>query len=90
MKEYVITVDVYAHWGDKPPRYRVFVDNDMLTERDFLWSGGDTYIRENIIVNLSPGPHKLSVKQVAGSGGNIDPKNITLNGAPSSMDFFTS
>ena len=88
MKEHVITVDVYAHWGEKPPRYRVFVDGNMLTERDFSWSGSDTYIRENIIVNLEPGAHQLLVQQV-NLGGAIQSKNVAVNGVVSSMDFVT-
>jgi len=88
MTEHVITVDVYAHWGEKPPKYRVFVDNNLLTERDFLWSGSDTYVRENIIVNLEAGPHQLLIQQI-NTDGVIQPKNVTIDGVASSMDFVT-
>ena len=47
-----ITVDVYAKWIEKTPAYRVYVDNDLLTERDFIWSSHSNFIRENILVNL--------------------------------------
>jgi hypothetical protein len=86
MSEYTLTVDVYAHWGDVSPRYRVYVDNDLLTERDFVWPGHEVYVRENIIVNLEPGAHSLRVEQV-NTGGTIQTKNITLNGVASASDF---
>jgi hypothetical protein len=89
MTEHVLTVDVYAHWGDVPPRYRVYVDNDLLTERDFIWGGAHIYMRENIIVNLEPGTHVLKVEQI-NSNGTIRTENVTLNGVASSYDFTTT
>ena len=86
MREHVITVDVYARQGDQPPRYRIYVDNNLLTERDFVWPGHEIYIKENILVNLEPGQHNLTVEQI-NSFGSIQAKNVTVNGAPSSWDF---
>lgn len=86
MKECVITVDVYAHWIDKAPVYRVFVDDDLLTERDFIWPGREIFVCENVIVMLEPGPHELKVEQVSGNG-TITTKNIHVNGVASSNQF---
>jgi hypothetical protein len=84
MKEHTITVDIYADSGE--PRYRVYVDNDLLTERDFTWPSHEIFVRENIIVALDEGPHTLRVELV-GSQGSIKPQNITVNGKPSLFDF---
>jgi hypothetical protein len=89
MTEHKLTVDVYASWGDIPPRYRVYVDNDLLTERDFIWSGTNQFIRENIIVNLKPGEHKLQVKQI-NKNGTIRTENVTLNDTSISDLYFTT
>lgn len=89
MTEHLITVDVYAHWGDVNPRYRVYVDEDLLTERDFIWPGHEIFICENIVVNLEPGTHVLRVEQI-NTGGTIRTENVTLNGAPSSYEFVTT
>jgi hypothetical protein len=89
MTEHNITVDVYASWGDIFPRYRVFVDNDLLTERDFTWSGHDTFIRENIIVTLEPGEHVLRVEQI-NTGGTIRTENVVVDGQASSCQFTTN
>lgn len=86
MSEHKITVDVYASWADTPPRYRVYVDNELMTERDFIWPGHDIYIRENIMVNLQPGTHSLKVEQV-GNNGIIRHKNIMLDEVPSLPEF---
>jgi len=89
MKEHTLSVDVYASWGDIPPRYRIYVDSDLLTERDFIWNGTQQFIRENIIVKLEPGTHTLRVEQI-NNGGVIRTENIVLNGHASSIDFVTT
>ena len=86
MSEHKITADVYAHWGEVGPRYRVYVDNDLLTERDFIWPGHEIFIRENIVVTLKPGAHTLRIEQV-NTGGSIEIRNITVDGEPSTNEF---
>lgn len=88
MKLHTITVDVYAHWGDVHPRYRVYVDGDLLTERDFTWPAHEIYIKENIEVNLSAGKHSVRVEQI-GTNGKIHAKNVTVDGVASTSDFTT-
>ena len=86
MKQHLITADVYAHWGAVSPSYRVYVNNDLLTERDFGWPGHEVFIRENIVVDLNPGVHQLRIEQI-GNNGKIQVKNITVDGAPSTLTF---
>jgi hypothetical protein len=87
MKLHKLTVDVYASGGESP-RYRVYVDNDLLTERDFTWPAHEIYIKENIEVNLNAGKHTVRVEQV-GTNGKIHAKNITVDGASSNTSFIT-
>jgi len=87
MKLHKVTVDVYASGGDNP-RYRVYVNNDLLTERDFTWPAHEIYIKENIEVNLPAGQHTVRVEQV-GTNGKIHAKNVTVDGVASTSDFIT-
>lgn len=89
MTQHLISADVYAHSGDGNPRYRVYVDNDLLTERDFVWPTHEIFIRENITVDLAPGAHMLHIEQV-GNQGKIQVKNIRLDGSASDTQFVTS
>lgn len=86
MSQHEITVDIYAHWGDKPPVYRLYVDNDLLTERTFVWPGNESYIKEHIIVDLEPGLHSVQVQQ-QDTNGTITAKNIQVDGVASSNEF---
>jgi len=89
MQEHKITVDVFGKWYGTPPKYRVYVDNDLLTERDFIWPGHEVFIRENILVNLKPGQHKIRVEQTS-IHGKIIARNYVVDGTASSADFITA
>jgi hypothetical protein len=78
MREVKLTADVHASWSDTAPRYRVYVDQDLMTERDFVYPGAEIYITEHILVNLMPGGHTVKIEQI--NGDNIQVKNITVDG----------
>ena len=89
MKEHKILADVYADKATGTPRYRIFVDGDMLAERDFVWPDYEIIVRENILVNLEPGEHQLEIIQV-NNEGTIEVRNVTVDGISSSMVFNTT
>lgn len=62
-----IKVNVACHAAENPV-YRIFVDNDMITERTFLWPSYKNYIRENIVCILQPGVHTLTVENCSKQG----------------------
>jgi hypothetical protein len=88
MKEYSITVDVYANWRDTQPVYRIYVDNELLAEHDFTWNGNEVYIREHIQAILAPGAHNVRIEHI-NSSGTIKVKNITLDGVEVEDNFIT-
>ena len=88
INEHKITVDIYAkNSTEQLLRYRVYVDNDLLTERDFKWAGHKIYVKENILVNLEPGTHNIRVETIG--NGTINAKNITVDGVVSLPKFTT-
>jgi hypothetical protein len=64
MTEYLITVDLYCNWEVEPQAYRIYVDQDLLTERTYFWRNSEQYVQENIIVNIEPGQHYLKIEPV--------------------------
>ena len=74
-----ISVDVYCSNGDGNPTYRVYVDDELLTERSWSWPSYEIFIREHIQVDVEPGAHRLYVREA-----NCEPvfytQNITVNG----------
>ena len=88
MNEYTLTADVYARYNDKPPRYRLYIDDNLLTERDAGWNGLEYYVTETMIVFLEPGDHAFRLEQI-GTDGTVSIKGLQLNGSPISEDFKT-
>lgn len=64
MQEVSISVDIFSAWREIPHAYRIYIDNDLLTERTYIWNNSEQFIKEHIIVNLEPGIHKLRLESV--------------------------
>ena len=63
MSATTITVDVYCARSEGSPIYRVYVDDDLLTERNWSWPAYEVYIQEHIEVDVAPSPNdQLYVK----------------------------
>ena len=45
----VICVDVSVDWQGDPPNYRVYVGDEMFTERTWIWQ--EQYLEEMLVVN---------------------------------------
>jgi hypothetical protein len=92
MKEHVILADVYTDWThyhtEAAPRYRIYVDDELMTERDFTLNGNEQYIRENISVRLPAGNHQIRLESVWGYAG-ISIRHVRIDGAFTNMDFVT-
>lgn len=74
-----ITVDVYATWGDHAPRYRLYLDKELFTERDFVWPGHSIFIRENIEAYLQPGKHRIWIENLV-PDSIVELKNLCVDG----------
>jgi hypothetical protein len=63
-----INVDVQCSWSEDSPIYRLYVDEDMITERTFAWPGYKVYIKENLICDLDKGRHELRIENCSPKG----------------------
>jgi hypothetical protein len=64
MIEAEISVEVYCDWDLEQPAYRVYVGEDLLTERTYRWVNPEQFICERMIVNVDPGIHNLRILAV--------------------------
>ena len=63
-------------------RYRLYIDNDLLTERDWIWNT-NTYIEENIWVTLESGKtHTLKLDPIlqSKSVAKFELRSLRING----------
>jgi hypothetical protein len=82
MKETAITIDVYCNWVVTKYAYRVYVDDDLLTERTYAWNNPTQFIRERILVNLEPGEHTIRVEPVNPLFKWFRYENVHINNQP--------
>lgn len=72
-----IKVNVGYH-GTENAVYRIYVDEDLITERTFGWPSFKNYIRENLICLLDPGIHTLTIENHT-KLGYFELSDFTLN-----------
>ena len=76
-----LEVDVYSHWSDNPPIYRIYVDNEMLTERTFGWPSYQNYITEHMYCDLDTGVHTLCLENLD-NNSRFELQYFTVNKQP--------
>jgi hypothetical protein len=77
-----LTFQVHCYYSGANPRYRIYVDEDLITERTFVWNSDNQYIEEHVIIDAPIGQHTLRVENVDPSLGTFTVENILLDGIP--------
>ena len=75
-KEVVVRADVTVTWQGNPPNYRVYVGDEMFTERTWIWQ--EQYLEEMLVVNAPPGKYNLRWELVPPAQGKITVTNIRI------------
>jgi hypothetical protein len=76
-----LAVDVYCDAGTTQPVYRVYVNEDMYTERTWIWPSYEIFIREHLVADLPPGRHQVRIEKISGDG-NFRVERFTINNTP--------
>ena len=72
----VVRADVSVDWQGEPPNYRIYVGNEMFTERTWIWR--EQYLEEMLVVNAPPGKYNLRWELVPPAQGTIEVKNVRI------------
>ena len=72
----VVRADVSVDWQGDPPRVRVYVGDEMFTERTWIWR--EQYLEEMLVVNAPPGKYNLRWELVPPAQGTIEVKNVRI------------
>ena len=64
-KQFVrVVCNVYCKWEGLPPNYRVYVNDELFTERTWIWSDSEIYLREQMQINAEPGEYEIRYELV--------------------------
>ena len=60
-KQFVkVLMDIHCEWTGNAPSYRVFVNDELFTERTFIWR--DQYLTEMLQISAEPGVYQIRVE----------------------------
>lgn len=49
--------DLHCAWQGLPPRYRVYVEDELFVERTWIWQG--VYLEEALQIQAPPGQYQI-------------------------------
>jgi hypothetical protein len=78
----VVCADVSVEWQGAPPNYRVYVGNELFTERTWIWR--EQYLEEMLVVHALPGKYNLRWELVPPAQGTLEVTNIRIKHGPAS------
>ena len=77
-----VQFDIHCKWKDGPaPSYRVYVNDELFTERTWIWRG--YYINEMLQIEAEPGEYCVRVEAVQPIGGKFKTRNHRVEYGPS-------
>jgi hypothetical protein len=70
--------DVFSKWDGTDTRYRVYVNDELFTERSWIWSGKEYYLEEIITIEAPPGQYEIKYELLAPATSEIKVKNMQV------------
>jgi hypothetical protein len=62
-KQFVkVLMDIHCEWTGTAPSYRVFVNDELFSERTFIWR--EQYLTEMLQISAEPGVYQVRVEPV--------------------------
>jgi hypothetical protein len=87
LKSVAVEFDLYCHWSQKEPVYRVYVDDDLITERTFAWPGYQHFIRENFVIAVKHGEHNIRVENLNPDTAKFTVKRVRVDEQDTDLKF---
>ena len=83
--EYVMVLnDVYCEWSGQPPRYRCYVNDELFTERTWIWT--DRYLEEQLQMLATPGVYVVRYELVDADNAKLTNSNFRITHGPATVD----
>jgi hypothetical protein len=76
-----ISFDLFCDKGNNP-RYRIYVNNELFTERTYIWTG-NKYVKENLQVEAPAGEYTISIEKVDPAKFRL--RNTTVDFGPAEI-----
>ena len=69
----IVRADVDIRWRKQPPNYRIYVNDELFSERTWIWK--EEYLEEVLAIHAAPGEYNLRWEIVPPFKGHITVTN---------------
>jgi len=78
-----VLFDVHCEWEGQAPDYRVFVNDELFTERTFNFT--DAYLEEMLQIEAQPGNYKIRCEIVPPAFAHMRVENMRVDFGPAAI-----
>jgi hypothetical protein len=71
-----VLCDIHCEWEGLPPVYRVYVNDELFTERTWIWN--DVYLEELLQISAPPGQYQIRHELVPPHLAQLTVENIRI------------
>jgi len=81
MKTVRVTFRLDCSWELIPPAYRIYFNDELLSERNYIWINTEETLEENFFVNVEPGQHQITIRTLEPHSGHFTINNLIYDSA---------
>jgi hypothetical protein len=81
-----VLCDIHCKWEGLPPNYRVFVNDELFTERTWIWEDEAVYLEEMLQIEADPGEYKIRHELVPPHLAELRVENMRVDFGPGTVD----
>ena len=74
-----VTFELWCEWSGEPPSYRVYINNDLMTERTYTFDNSQEYLEERVPLLTKSGAHFLKIDNLNSDNATFTIKNFKVN-----------
>jgi len=77
-KSIQVQCDVYCRWDGNDTRYRLYVNDELFTERSWIWNDKEYYLEEVITIEAPPGQYEIKYELLEPTHSKLGIKNMRV------------
>ena len=83
--EFILALtDVCCDWSGEPPRYRCYVNDELFTERTWIWT--EHYLEEQLQILAEHGQYNIRYELVDVENAKLTANNYRITHGPAIVD----
>ena len=87
VKKFVkVFIDIICEWDNVPPVYRVFVNDELFTERTWIWEDDAIYLEEMLQIEAEPGEYQIRHELVPPHLAQLRVENMRVDFGPAKIN----